>query len=102
MNNSSSGFMEVSELSRRLLPPKHTMLIKGGSFMILDHEIKTSNSRPTDRPRCGSFVEIAFGDDRKNFSGVKRLEVSRVDDDGEGVTVKQTQVWHAIRRSMER
>jgi hypothetical protein len=46
--------------------------------MVLDHNIKTS--LPTEQSSIGdSFVEIAFGDDRKNFSGVKRFEVSRLE-----------------------
>lgn len=55
--------------------------------MILDRHIKTSSAR--EQSSIGdSFVEIAFGDDRKTFSGVKRFEVLRLkskDDSDEGV-----------------
>lgn len=67
----------LSDFSQASLPPPHTLLF-GGNFLILDHQIyqsphssyKFSSSTP-------SFLEVGFGDNRKQFAGMHRFEVSR-------------------------
>jgi len=50
--------------------------------MVLDSRLNTTE----DENAVESFVEIAYGDDRKGFSGMHRFEVSRMAAD-EGVIV---------------
>jgi len=49
--------------------------------MVVESHLNTKDVDP-----MGSFVEIAFGDDRQGFAGVNRFEVSRLAAD-QGVIV---------------
>lgn len=65
-----------SQLSRTTLPPPHTLLF-GGNFIVLDTNIKSQDTSSDEKPSSeNSYVEIGFGDDRKNFAGMHRFEVS--------------------------
>lgn len=44
--------------------------------MVLDLHFRAADS-PSPEKKSGSFVQIAFGDDRKTFSGMHHFEVSR-------------------------
>jgi hypothetical protein len=64
------------ELDRTKLPEKGTVLF-GGNFFVLDVHLKQQDEME------GSFVDVAFGDNRKRFSGLHRFEVTRdVSEDG--------------------
>ncbi|CZR55848.1 uncharacterized protein PAC_05736 [Phialocephala subalpina] len=86
--------LSLDGLSKTHLPEKGTVLF-GGNFMILDtHIAHPSSSTTTHSPPLGekqslgascadtgyqdpviSFVDIAFGDDRRNFAGLHRFEI---------------------------
>jgi len=59
-----------SELDRMKLPGKGTVLF-GGNFYVLDVHLKQT-SQEND-----SFVDVAFGDNRKGFCGLHRFQVTR-------------------------
>ncbi|TGO32530.1 hypothetical protein BHYA_0309g00080 [Botrytis hyacinthi] len=61
--------LELESLSGKTLPQKYSLLF-GGNFMVL--YTKTEDSKPRDCPSC---VEIGYGDDRKQFSGMHSFEL---------------------------
>lgn len=89
IKTSSDDLWLLSDLSVKTLPPKRTRVLEGGSFMVIDHHVKTSPSG-AQSDVDGSFVDIVSGNDRKTFSGMKRFEISRQNgdgSDGEGVVI---------------
>jgi hypothetical protein len=67
--------LSPADISRTKLPEKFTVLL-GGNFMVLDkhiHETVTSSEEALGP----NFVEIGFGDNRKEFAGMHRFEVVR-------------------------
>ncbi|RAL60744.1 hypothetical protein DID88_009849 [Monilinia fructigena] len=69
-NISSPGpLLELESISSSVLPPKHSHLF-AGNFMVLF--AKTENNRLENSPSC---VEIGYGDDRKQFSGMHSFEL---------------------------
>ncbi|KAF5873547.1 uncharacterized protein Bfra_005010 [Botrytis fragariae] len=66
---SPGPILELESLSDKTLPPKYSPLF-GGNFMVLF--TKTENIKPRDCPSC---VEIGYGDDRKQFSGMHSFEL---------------------------
>lgn len=75
----------LSDFSRTSLPPRHTLLFEG-NFLILDHHVAEANTQSSPTT---SFLEVGFGDNRKQFAGLHRFEVSRDEEEKEdgGVTV---------------
>jgi len=74
--------LSPADISRTKLPEKFTVLL-GGNFIVLDRYIKENVASSKD-PLEPSFVEIGFGDNRKEFVGMHRFEVVRgVDFKGE-------------------
>jgi hypothetical protein len=74
-----STILPLSGLSRTSLPQAHTLLF-GGNFMVLDISLKTSGEDTVDEYQesvTGSYIDIAFGDDRRGFAGFHRFEVTR-------------------------
>jgi len=70
----------LGDFSSTELPPRHTLLF-GGSFIVLDHQITPpSKNNPDNTPP--SFLEIGFGDNRMQFAGLHRFEVTRSRDGG--------------------
>ncbi|TEY53590.1 hypothetical protein BOTCAL_0244g00180 [Botryotinia calthae] len=61
--------LELESLSDKTLPPKGSLLF-GGNFMVLF--TKTDGDRRQKSPSC---VEIGYGDDRKQFSGMHSFEL---------------------------
>jgi hypothetical protein len=73
-----------SELARETLPRPHSPLIRG-HFLVLDVNLPpTSQEEKTSSRIGGSYIEIGFGDDRKDFAGMHRFEVTRDVDAAEG------------------
>jgi hypothetical protein len=73
-------------IEREKLPEKGTVLL-GGNFMVLDLHVKGEGEGEADEGV--SFVEIGFGDDRKNFAGMHRFEVLRLPDSTDGKVAKE-------------
>jgi hypothetical protein len=67
----------LSSLSDFTLPPRHTLLFEG-NFLVLDHHI--INAKAESINSSPSFLEVGFGDNRKEFAGLHRFEVSRDED----------------------
>jgi hypothetical protein len=81
-----------SQLSRTTLPPPHTLLF-GGNFMVLDTNIKSQDSSSDEKQSSeNSYVEIGFGDDRKNFAGMHRFEISRPEKGGVQISFSSVSV----------
>ncbi|KAG4439023.1 hypothetical protein IFR05_005487 [Cadophora sp. M221] len=77
-----------NDLSKTKLPEKYSKLFHG-NFMVLDVKIRDQDPKNLDEKSeesLESYVDIAFGDDRKGFAGFHRLEVSRDEESGEGGT----------------
>lgn len=72
-----------SQLQRQKLPEKGMALIEG-NFFVLDVHIKQTT------PGNNSFVDVAYGDDKKDFSGFHRFEVTRTDKDTEKGNNRET------------
>lgn len=82
-----------SELSPTTLPARHTLLF-GGNFIVLDTHIK-SQSPPSDPKSAAaeeSYVEIGFGDDRTNFAGMHRFELSPTPENGVQISYSSVSV----------
>ncbi|KAI9646041.1 hypothetical protein NHQ30_005479 [Ciborinia camelliae] len=75
---SPGPLLDLESVSSRALPPPHSLLF-GGSFMVL-----FTKSEPDPLANSPSCVEIGFGDDRKQFSGMHSFELIHEDD---GVTI---------------
>lgn len=80
------------QLSPTSLPTKGTVLL-WGNFMLLDKnvqpDVRSNVQVASSAAKESSYVDIAFGDDRKCFAGFHRCEVVR-DNDPEslnGVTI---------------
>lgn len=83
--------LSPSELSAAKLPEKYSKLFHG-NFMVLDRSISEEGSKylygSKSENSASSFVDVAFGDDRRGFAGLHRLEVSRDDNmEQRGVTL---------------
>jgi hypothetical protein len=66
-----------ASLPENSLPEKYTRLVNG-NFLVLDHHIKSSSSSvPGPEEEETSYIDIAFGDDRKGFAGFHRFEIFR-------------------------
>ncbi|KAH9219104.1 hypothetical protein DL95DRAFT_331287 [Leptodontidium sp. 2 PMI_412] len=75
-----------NDLSESRLPEKYSKLFHG-NFMVLDVKIRNQDPKSPDGTSDESpesYVDIAFGDDRKGFAGFHRLEISRDERSGEG------------------
>ncbi|ATZ54171.1 hypothetical protein BCIN_10g01900 [Botrytis cinerea B05.10] len=66
---SPGPILELESLSDKTLPPKGSLLF-GGNFMVLF--TKTDGDTRRNSPSC---VEIGYGDDRKQFSGMHSFEL---------------------------
>jgi len=76
-----SWLSSPNDLSKTKLPEKYSKLFHG-NFMVLDVKIRDQNqSIPDGTPDKSpeSYVDVAFGDDRRGFAGFHRLEISRDD-----------------------
>jgi hypothetical protein len=81
-----------SQLSRTTLPPPHTLLF-GGNFMVLDTHVKPQGPSSDEKPSSeNSYAEIGFGDDRKDFAGMHRFEVSRPEKEGVEISFSSVSV----------
>ncbi|PVH77616.1 hypothetical protein DL98DRAFT_463419 [Cadophora sp. DSE1049] len=83
----SLSLSSPNDLSKTKLPEKYSKLFHG-NFMALDVSIRDQGtealSNSTSENVTTSFVDIAFGDDRRGFAGLHRLEVSRNEDAEQG------------------
>lgn len=70
---SSGPTLGLESLSNKTLPPKHSPLF-GGNFMVLFTKIN-NNNRNNTLEKSPSCVEIGYGDDRKQFSGMHSFEL---------------------------
>ncbi|TGO62766.1 hypothetical protein BCON_0017g00060 [Botryotinia convoluta] len=66
---SPGPILQLESLSDKTLPPKDSLLFDG-NFMVLFTKIE--DSKPRDCPSC---IEIGYGDDRKQFSGMHSFEL---------------------------
>jgi hypothetical protein len=88
-----------SQLSRTTLPPPHTLLF-GGNFTVLDTHIKSQDPSGDEKSSSEqSYVEIGFGDDRKNFAGMHRFEVSRPENQGVEISFSSVSVNPSMNRA---
>lgn len=61
--------------------------------MVLDTNIKSQDSSSDEKqPSENSYVEIGFGDDRKNFAGMHRFEISRPEKEGVQISFSSVSV----------
>ncbi len=78
------------DLSSTTLPPLHSVLFRG-NFMLLDKSIPAEHKQqqmgfaPETRP---SYVDLAYGDNRKRFAGLHRFELIRdLESEGSGAWI---------------
>ncbi|RDW69754.1 hypothetical protein BP6252_08774 [Coleophoma cylindrospora] len=80
------------ELPRQLLqmslPPKSTVFLRG-NFMLLDQHVSRGTQSPMEE---SSYVDIAFGDDRKRFAGFHRFEIMR---EGKPESSSGATIWYS-------
>jgi hypothetical protein len=67
--------LSPADISRTKLPEKFTVLL-GGNFIVLDKHLTMSPSS-SEKEIGQSFIEVGFGDNRRQFAGLHRFEVTR-------------------------
>jgi hypothetical protein len=68
--------------------------------MVLDTHIKSQDPSGDEKSSSEqSYVEIGFGDDRKNFAGMHRFEVSRPENQGVEISFSSVSVNPSMNRA---
>lgn len=91
----------LEELSKMKLPEKGTVLF-GGNFMVLDVHISPPSPLLEEsyvdisyNDPVISYIDIGFGDNRRNFAGLHRFEIQHhgKKEGGEGMEEEEVTIW---------